>query len=91
MHFRRSLGISPLEHLHASRILYAKSLIEFSDYSLKEIAGLAGFRNVQHFNRVFKQVAKRTPASWRAEYLEGVRKDVVINPMFSNRNWTMKE
>ena len=89
-HFQRSLGISPLEHLHAFRIGYAKSLIEFSHYSLKEIAGLSGFQNVQHFNRVFRGVAKCTPAAWRDEYLRGVRKDIVINPTFSNQNWTTR-
>ena len=91
MHFQRSLGISPLEHVHAFRIESAKSLIEFSDYSLKEVAGMVGFRNVQHFSRVFKQLANSTPAAWRDEYLQGVRKDVVINPMFSNQNWTTRK
>jgi AraC family transcriptional regulator of arabinose operon len=90
MHFQRSLGISPLEHLHAFRIAHAKSLIEFSGYSLKEIARLSGFQNVQHFSRVFKQVANLTPAAWRDEFLQGVRRDVVINPMFSNQNWTTR-
>ena len=90
MRFQRSLGISPLEHLHTVRIAYAKSLIEFSHYSLKEIAGLSGFQNVQHFSRVFKHIANSTPAAWRDEYLQGVRKDIVINPMFSNQNFTTR-
>ena len=85
MHFQDGLKMSPLQFLHLRRIAYAKSLIEYSNYALKEIAILSGFQRVQHFNRVFKEVEGRTPASWRDNYLSGVRKDVYINPAFSNQ------
>ncbi len=88
MHFQDGLNMSPLQFLHLRRIAFAKSLIEYSDYALKEIAILSGFQRVQHFNRVFKQVEGCTPASWRDNYLSGVRKDVYINPAFSNQIWT---
>jgi AraC-like DNA-binding protein len=56
---------------------------------LKEIAEQAGFQTVQHFTRLFTAMEGRSPAVWKREYLEGIRKDVYINPHFENRIFTV--
>ena len=86
MRFRDLLGIRPLQYLQRHRIGRAKELIEYSDYSLKEIAGMVGFKSVHHFTRLFTAAERMSPAAWRRKYHEGIRKDVCINPRFSNQN-----
>ena len=44
---------------------------------------------MQHFTRLFTAMEGRSPAVWRREYLEGIRKDVYINPHFENRIFTV--
>jgi AraC-like DNA-binding protein len=91
LHFRNGLGVRPLDYLHQFRIARAKELIEYSDYSLKETAVRVGFKSVQHFTRLFAASEGMSPGAWRQRYREGIRKDVVINPGFSNQNWTRAE
>jgi AraC-like DNA-binding protein len=88
LHFRSALGVRPLEYLQRYRLARAKELIEYSDYSLKEIAVRVGFKNVQHFTRLFTGSEGESPGAWRQRYREGIRKDVCINPQFENPNWT---
>jgi AraC-like DNA-binding protein len=88
LHFRNTLGVRPLEYLQRYRLARAKELIEYSDYSLKEIAVRVGFKNVQHFTRLFAATEGQSPGAWRQRYREGIRKDVCINPRFENPNWT---
>lgn len=88
LHFRNSLGVGPLEYLQRYRLARAKELIEYSDYSLKEIAVRVGFKNVQHFTRLFAGSEGNSPGAWRQRYREGIRKDVCIDPRFENPNWT---
>lgn len=89
MHFRKLLHTAPLEYLQRQRIAQAKEFMEYSDYSLKEIAKRVGFQNVHHFTRLFTNIEGSSPAAWRRQYLEGIRKDVIINPKFSNRNFVV--
>ena len=91
LHFRNVLGIRPLEYLQRYRLARAKELIEYSDYSLKEIAVRVGFKNVQHFSRLFASGEGMSPGAWRQRYREGIRKDVCINPRFENPNRTRKQ
>lgn len=86
--FQQSLGIRPLDYLHRYRIARAKELMEFSDYELKRIAETVGFKNVQHFTRIFKELEELTPGAWRRKFYEGIRKDININPRFSNPSWS---
>lgn len=88
LHFRNALGAGPLEYLQRYRLARAKELIEYSDYSLKEIAARVGFKNVQHFSRLFAGSEGKSPGAWRQRYREGIRKDVCIDPRFENPNWT---
>jgi AraC-like DNA-binding protein len=89
LHFHAAMQMRPLHFLQGYRIAKAKALIQYSDYTLKEIAGQVGFQTVHHFTRLFSAMEGRSPAVWRREYLEGIRKDVYINPRFENRILTV--
>ena len=91
LHFHDALQTRPLLFLQQHRINQAKVLIQCSDYSLKEIAQEVGFQTVHHFTRHFKALVGRTPADWRREHLEGIRKNVYINPNFENPIFTVRE
>ena len=88
--FSQAYGVSPIQFLTQYRIEKAKDLIRFSDYDLKRIALLVGFKTVQHFTRVFKQVTDMTPAHWRSLEREGVGKDIYVEQAFTNPNLVIK-
>jgi len=81
---QRAAGVPPMRYLMQYRIEKAKEFILYSDYSLKEITELSGFRTVHHFTRVFHQVTHETPGAWRRKNRQGICKDVCIDPNFSN-------
>ena len=59
-----------LEYINSLRAEYAaKILMEHSDYSMGDIAGMCGFTNTSSFNSVFKFAFGITPT----DYLNGVR------------------
>jgi AraC-like DNA-binding protein len=91
LHFHNVLETRPLAFLQRARIERAKVLIQYSDYTLKEIAEAVGFQTVHHFTRLFTGMEERSPAAWRQRYLEGIRKDVYIHPRFENRIFTLEE
>lgn len=88
-HFHAAMQLPPLDFLQRYRIAQAKTLIRYSDYTLKQIAEQVGFQTVHHFTRLFTATEGQTPAVWRREYLGGIRKDVYINPQFENRILTV--
>jgi AraC family L-rhamnose operon transcriptional activator RhaR len=89
LHFQNVIHMRPLAYLQRYRIAQSKLLIQHSDYSLKEIAEQVGFQTVHHFTRLFTALEGRSPAVWRREYQEGIRRDVYINPAFENRIFTV--
>jgi AraC-like DNA-binding protein len=89
-HFQKSLHTSPLAYLQDHRIGRARELIRYSDYSLKEISRRVGFQNIHHFTRLFTAAEACSPAAWRRQYLQGVHKDVHIDPDFTNRIFTVR-
>lgn len=91
LHFQNAKGLSPLAFLQRYRIGRAKTLIQYSDYTLKEIAQQTGFQTVNHFTRHFSALEGLSPAVWRQARLAGIRKDIYINPQFENRIFTEGE
>ena len=39
--------------------------LAFTDVPIKDIANMVGFKTVQHFNRIFKEITGTTPAEFR--------------------------
>ena len=83
-HFKDAMGMPPMRYLLQYRVEKAKDLIRYSDYALKEIAELTGFKTIHHFTRVFHEITGVPPAAWRRKYCEGICKDVCIAPDFAN-------
>ena len=52
-------------YLNGLRIEEAKRLLQDSEYQISEIAFKVGYNNVQHFNRVFKEITGETPRGFR--------------------------
>jgi AraC-like DNA-binding protein len=90
-HFEDCLKVSPMRYLLQYRVKKAKELIQASDYALKEIAELVGFKTIHHFTRVFHEMTGESPAAWRRRFQEGICKDVCIHPHYYNVNWTMPD
>lgn len=90
-HFEECLGVPPMRYLVQYRIRRAKELIQYSDYALKEIAELVGFKTIHHFTRVFREITGESPGAWRRKYQAGICKDVCIEPHFSNVNRTFPQ
>lgn len=63
--FRRSTGVTPLQHLMRTRIERAKELLKNRDLPLAEISLLAGFKNQSHFTTLFRKFTDVTPKAWR--------------------------
>ena len=62
---KEELGCTAIEYLKQYRITIAKKQLSFTDVPIKDIANMVGFKTVQHFNRIFKEISGTTPAEFR--------------------------
>lgn len=63
--FNKHLGASPLAVAHTQRLHFAKSLIDQTTLSMKDISVAAGFGSVRRFNDTFQKTYGRTPGDLR--------------------------
>ncbi|MBY7142849.1 AraC family transcriptional regulator [Virgibacillus sp. NKC19-3] len=70
--FKKEMGVSPIEYLNDIRIKESKTLLESTDYSVAEIAGINGFSSHSFFSQAFKRETKMPPSNYRKK----VRKNV---------------
>lgn len=56
------------QYIHELRINYAKHLLEHSGDSITQIGFECGFQTQRSFNRVFYQIANKTPREYRKEF-----------------------
>jgi LacI family transcriptional regulator len=64
--FRRALGRTPHEELQRRRLEKVKTLLQQTDWPLKQIARAAGFTYVEHLHLIFRRGVGMTPAKFRA-------------------------
>jgi len=68
-HFRRLfkeyMGVSFQEQQIQFRLGAAKQLLRDTDAKVIDVAGECGFRNLGHFNAIFKRLVGATPSAWR--------------------------
>lgn len=88
--FKKAGMESPMHQLYQYRIKKAEELILYSDYSLKQIASMTGFKTVHHFNRIFKKYNSLTPGEYRNKERKGIRKDIYLSEEFINQKFTDK-
>ncbi|MBR1862140.1 MAG: helix-turn-helix transcriptional regulator [Lachnospiraceae bacterium] len=63
--FKKNTGISLGEYIRKERVKAAANMLEFSDMSASEIAGLLHFSSQSHFIQCFKKEMGCTPAHYR--------------------------
>ncbi|MBU8901557.1 MAG: helix-turn-helix domain-containing protein [Victivallales bacterium] len=63
--FKKAYGEPPLEMRNRLRINVAMKLIQYSDYSIKEIAEELGYSDIYHFSKVFKKTSGLPPGKFR--------------------------
>jgi len=80
-HFRRIFGeimhCAPLEFLHRTRILHARSLLLSTNMSVLEVSERVGYVSISGFNRHFLRETGQCPTEWRRSNLS-VRKQNVM-------------
>jgi len=64
--FKKETGIAPSQHLRTLRMEKARTLLETSFLTVKEITFRSGFTDVSHFVRDFKKRYGTTPTKFRA-------------------------
>ena len=73
---KEELGCTAMKYLTQYRIVVAKKQLAFTDVPIKDIANMVGYKTVQHFNRIFKEITTTTPAAFRKKSVQK-RKDEI--------------
>src|SRR5687768_6566869 len=68
--FRRETGVAPAEFLHALRMCNARTLLERTFLTVKEVRALVGCNDGSHFARDFRRFHGMAPRAWRARALD---------------------
>ncbi|MBQ3105918.1 MAG: helix-turn-helix transcriptional regulator [Eggerthellaceae bacterium] len=63
--FKREVGCSVGEYLHAARLKRAKALLEETNDAISEIAASVGYTRQSSFAERFKEDTGVTPTEWR--------------------------
>jgi len=63
--FTKETGENFSSYVTALRMQKAKELLKTTTFKVYEVSEMVGYRNVEHFNRVFKKLNGVTPAQYR--------------------------
>lgn len=63
--FKAQAGMTLSQYILQEKIFEAQRLLQFTDNSLLDIAGLLGFSSQSHFQNVFKTITGETPMAYR--------------------------
>ncbi len=78
--FKSETGTSPTRYLRSLRMEQAKTLLETTFLSVKEIVSVVGLNDESHFVRDFKRVYGFTPVHYRARHHDARREDETARP-----------
>ena len=70
MLFKKKYEVNFVEYLTMYRVERAKSYLQSSRITIKDVASLSGFHNAKYFFRVFKRLEGITPAEYRSVHLQ---------------------
>lgn len=73
---KQELGCTAIEYLMQYRITVSKKQLAFTNVPIKDIANMVGFKTVQHFNRIFKEITSTTPAQFRKSAVKKRRDEI---------------
>jgi len=63
--FKQALGTTPGEYLRGLRLNHARDMLQKTNLSILEIAGLSGYQEISHFTRQFHKHFQITPGQYR--------------------------
>lgn len=66
-HFRREYGITVMEYVTKKRMELAEKFLSETEKTVKEIAILSGFSDVEYFSRCFKKRYGLPPGEWKTK------------------------
>jgi len=78
--FKRATGMTPHAYCLKRKIQYAAELLETTDIPIKEIAEMAGYKDIFYFSRQFKQMIGEPPAKFRATNHKRIKQNSSIVP-----------
>ena len=58
-------GVTPHDYLKDAKMMYALSLICYTDFSITEISRMVGYVNPNQFNKTFKEKYNKLPFEYR--------------------------
>ncbi|WP_163538179.1 AraC family transcriptional regulator [Gracilibacillus sp. YIM 98692] len=79
--FRKKLGTTPMNFLQQLRVEKSKEHLEFTNYTISEIADLVGL-TAPYFSRLFKSVEGVSPTEYREQSRSVIGKDIVLEQDF---------
>ena len=88
--FSETIGLSIHEYIVRRKLSEAAKLLVFSDYSILDIALLAGYESQQAFSAIFKEMYKKTPYQYRENetyYPLQLRFNLSEKPNLKQRDW----
>ena len=65
--FREGVGQPPLQYINAMRLRKAMNLLKTNAYTVTEVADAVGFRDYNHFGRLFRKRYGCTPNEVRRQ------------------------
>lgn len=66
--FHKEVGVTLSQYILNLKIDKAKNLLQFSDYSIIDIANYLSFSSQSHFIQAFQKIAGNTPHKYRTQY-----------------------
>jgi AraC-like DNA-binding protein len=66
--FRRCLGVTPSQYLNRKRLARAAGLLAHGNEKILEVCRLAGFHNLPHFYRLFRDEHGLSPRAYRRRF-----------------------
>jgi AraC-like DNA-binding protein len=67
--FKETVGLAPQQYHLQQRINNAKTMLEYENKPISEIAGEVGFDNSLYFSRIFRAKTGISPSQWRGKHL----------------------
>ncbi|MBH1940507.1 AraC family transcriptional regulator [Mobilitalea sibirica] len=68
--FKEITGFTVNEYINIIRIKKAQQLLENTDYSITQIAGLVGYDSITYFEKVFKKYTEISPLKYRKKLMK---------------------